>query len=107
MSVLLDTNILTRSAQPGHPHHATAVGATASLQAAGEDLCIVPQNIYEFYVFATRPVTAPNPGLGLSVAQAQALITHFEGLAPCRLRRRVRSLEGVGYDPPDDRQARP
>lgn len=33
-------------------------------------------------MFATRPVTAPDPGLGLDAAQALALIAHFESLFP-------------------------
>lgn len=45
MSVLLDTNILTCAAQHAHPHHPAAVGATASLQSAREELCVVPQNL--------------------------------------------------------------
>jgi hypothetical protein len=54
MSVLLDTNLLTRSAQPGHPMYQDAVEAIDALQQQGETLCIVPQNLYEFWVVATR-----------------------------------------------------
>ena len=41
MSVLLDTNILTRSAQPAHPMQKTALDAVSILKTRGEDLCIV------------------------------------------------------------------
>lgn len=59
MTVLLDTNLLTRPLEPAHPHHKPAVDALAALLAAGEDVCIVPQNLYEFYVVATRPAAGP------------------------------------------------
>jgi hypothetical protein len=54
MNVLLDTNILTRLAQHAHPMHAAARDAVAALQRAGETLRLVPQNLYEFWVVATR-----------------------------------------------------
>jgi predicted nucleic acid-binding protein len=78
MSVLLDTNILTRAAQPGHSMHSAAVGAVAALRRQGEVLCLVPQNLYEFWVVCTRPL-AQN-GLGLSPAEAEAEITRLKGL---------------------------
>lgn len=78
MSVLLDTNILTRAVQPGHPMHSDAVGAVAALRKQGEVLCLVPQNLVEFWVVCTRPV-AQN-GLGLSPAEAQAELTRLKAL---------------------------
>lgn len=69
MSVLLDTNILTRSGQPGHPMHASALNAVSSLRIRGEDLCIVPQKLVEFWTVATRPLSAN--GLGMTTAQAR------------------------------------
>jgi hypothetical protein len=48
MSVLLDTNILTRSAQPDNPMQKTALDALSILKTRREDLCIVPQNLVEF-----------------------------------------------------------
>jgi predicted nucleic acid-binding protein len=68
MSVLLDTNILTRSSEPRHPLHRFAVDAVAALLQHGEDVFLVPQNFYEFWSVVTRPV-AQN-GLGLSTSQA-------------------------------------
>jgi predicted nucleic acid-binding protein len=70
MSILLDTNILTRSAQPAHPMHQTAVDAVDVLRRRGEVLHLVPQNFYEFWVVATRPVG--QNGMGLSPTQARA-----------------------------------
>ncbi len=78
MSTLLDTNLLSRSAQPLHPMHQQAVDAIAALRLQGEDLCLVPQNFYEFWVVCTRPV-AQN-GLGLTPAEAQAEITKLKSL---------------------------
>ena len=48
MSVVLDTNILTRAAQPAHPSHEDTLDALEVLRKQGEYLCIVPQNLYEF-----------------------------------------------------------
>ena len=80
MTVLLDTNILTRLALPTHPKHATARDAVAALQRSGETLRLVPQNCYEFWVVATRPIAAN--GLGFTAPQADAELTRFEGLFP-------------------------
>jgi predicted nucleic acid-binding protein len=79
MSTLLDTNILTRLAQPSNPHHAFAESATLALKGRGELLCIVPQNLYEFWAVATRPIIATN-GLGLTVVQAKAEIARIIAL---------------------------
>ncbi len=46
------------------------------LQAESRVLCIVPQNLYEFWATATRPISAN--GLGLSVAHAQSEIAKFK-----------------------------
>jgi predicted nucleic acid-binding protein len=70
MSTLLDTNLLTRSVQPNHPLHQPAVDAVDLLIRQGETVCLVPQNFYEFWVVATRPL--PNNGLGLNLAEVQA-----------------------------------
>jgi predicted nucleic acid-binding protein len=80
MSVLLDTNILARLAQPMHPMHATAQTAVAALQRSGEALHIVPQNLYELWVVATRPLTLN--GLGLDAGQASAELARLQVLFP-------------------------
>ena len=38
MSVLIDTNILTRASQPGHPMHNDALDAVGALRGRGEEL---------------------------------------------------------------------
>ena len=78
MSVLLDTNILTRLALHTHPMHRTAQDAVTALRHGGETLCIVPQNVYEFWVVATRPVAAN--GLGFTAPQADIELTRLETL---------------------------
>jgi predicted nucleic acid-binding protein len=67
--ILLDTNFLTRSAEPGSPQYGAAIQTLDRLMAEGHELCVVPQNLYEFWVVATRP--AAQNGLGLSIAQAE------------------------------------
>ena len=62
MSTLLDTNTLLRSTQLGHPMRPAAAGAITILRAQGEQLCLVPQNLYEYWVVCTRP--AAQNGLG-------------------------------------------
>jgi predicted nucleic acid-binding protein len=78
MSVLLDTNILTRSAQPGHPLHKDAVDGLDMLRTRGEELCVVPQNPIEFWAVATRPLSAN--GLGMTTTQAQAELARIKSL---------------------------
>jgi len=63
-SVLVDTNILLISIQPGNQQYPLASNAVAELLRQGADLCVAPQNLVEFWVVATRP-TASN-GLGMS-----------------------------------------
>lgn len=98
MSYLVDTNVLLRSAQPQHPMHKDAVAATLKLKGRGEKLCIIPQNLIEFWAVVTRPASAN--GLELSVADAAkelkrlkrfftlqpdtpAMFTKWKNLSPC------------------------
>ena len=69
MIVQLDTNVLTRVAQPTHPLNGTALSAIRNIEAVGHTCCIVPQNLFEFWAVATRPTTSN--GLGLSVDDAK------------------------------------
>ena len=83
MTVLLDSNILARLAQSTHSMHATARAAVASLQRSGQTLRTVPQNIYEFRVVSTRPVTAN--GLGMSASEASVELARLQVLFPVLL----------------------
>jgi predicted nucleic acid-binding protein len=78
VKVLLDTNILTRMVQPAHPVHRIATGAVDALRRRGDQLCVVPQNLYEFWVVATRP-TQDN-GMGLTTSQAAAELGNVKSL---------------------------
>ena len=70
MTYLVDTNVLLRAAQPSHPAQAVATGVVRNLLARGERLCVLPQNLIEFWAVATRP--AESNGLGLEVDEAAA-----------------------------------
>jgi predicted nucleic acid-binding protein len=76
MSILVDTNVLLRRAQPEHPSHAVAVESVARLLAAGEVVYFTPQNIAEFWNVATRPAT--NNGLGFPIAAALVEVGNIE-----------------------------
>jgi predicted nucleic acid-binding protein len=80
MAYLADTNVLLRAAQPGHPMHATARGAIASLLGRGEAIYLVPQNLVEFWVVATRP--AERNGLGMPPADADLELARLEAQFP-------------------------
>jgi predicted nucleic acid-binding protein len=71
MSILVDTNILTRIADTNSPHYAAAAQSVRLLLTRGETLIGVPQVLYEFWAVATRPAGAPK-GLGMTTAQAKA-----------------------------------
>lgn len=75
MLVLLDTNILLRLAVPTHPMHVVARHAVIKLQANGDRLVLVPQNIYEYWVVATRPI--PNNGPGFSTKHTESTVNAF------------------------------
>lgn len=65
---LIDTNVLLRSVQKSHPAHADAVKAVEILLRRGDRLCVIAQNMIEFWAVATRPPTSN--GLGLSIDDA-------------------------------------
>ena len=78
--MLLDTNTLLRTLQPLHPQRDTARVAIKSLTARGRDLHIVPQNLMELWVVATRPVS--QNGLGLSNTEAEAELMRLKSMFP-------------------------
>jgi predicted nucleic acid-binding protein len=79
MDVLLDTNILARCIEPGHPHHQLANDAIAVLVKRGDRLCLVSQILYEYFVVCTRP-QQENGGLGMSNMEGVAEIKRVEAL---------------------------
>jgi predicted nucleic acid-binding protein len=78
MSFLVDTNILLRSADPTHSMHADAVTATNILLEGEENVCIIPQNLIEFWNVYTRPVD--KNGLGHTPTEAAAEVNRLKGL---------------------------
>lgn len=68
MSYLVDTNVLLCLVQKDHPMRPDARRALVTLRKQGEELCIIPQNVTEFWAVATRPLD--KNGLGLTVDEA-------------------------------------
>ena len=69
MDWLIDTSIITRTIHTGSPQQLLAIDALAKLRTQGETLCVVPQNLIEFWAVATRPASVN--GLGLSIEEAE------------------------------------
>ena len=80
MNVLLDTNILGRILQTGHPQHRPAQDAVDALEARGDTPRLVPQVVYELWAVAPRPAAVN--GLGLPVAQAATELARMLRLFP-------------------------
>jgi predicted nucleic acid-binding protein len=78
MRILLDTNILLRSAKQDHPQYRGSVDAAELLRQRGHELLIVPQVLYEFWAVATRPVE--NNGLGMHPTDAEKEIVSIQRL---------------------------
>lgn len=78
MRYLVDTNVLLRSLEEDHPMNDAAVNAVQFLLIQGKELCIVSQNLIEFWTVATRPISSN--GLGLSSAQASAELTELKSI---------------------------
>lgn len=64
-----------RGSEPRHSMHQSAADSVAALLRQGEDVFLVPQNLYEYWSVATRPV-AQN-GLGFSPEHAAADLARF------------------------------
>lgn len=78
MSYLADSNILLRLTQKNHQHYPIVKNAVISLRKQGEEICIVPQNLIEFWAVSTRPVL--NNGLGLTINETESEIYKFKRL---------------------------
>jgi predicted nucleic acid-binding protein len=78
VSYLLDTNVLLRWVQHAAPEHAMAVAAVTELRRQGEQVCITPQNVIEFWSVATRPTNVN--GLAMSPARANQEMRDLETL---------------------------
>ncbi len=73
-----DTNILLRSVEPAHPTHQQAVNAVKTLLANGDRVCLIPQNLIEFWNVATR--STDKNGFGWSPVKTDAEISRLETL---------------------------
>src|SRR5262245_52398736 len=79
--ILLDTNLLARLTDSRDPQCSTARHAVHKLLAAGEQLVIVPQILYEFWAIATRARGAPptgQNGVGMTIEQASQWVGFFQ-----------------------------
>lgn len=74
--ILLDSNILLRWVSPNDPANPIVRAAIQSLFSQFNILCIVPQNLYEFWAVATRPVGGN--GLGLSAAECHVELSNIK-----------------------------
>ena len=75
MNILLDTNILTRWVNTVDSHHAETVEALRLLRTNGHTLSLVPQNLYEFWVVATRPIAVN--GLSMTSDETRTELEQF------------------------------
>jgi predicted nucleic acid-binding protein len=66
--------------QPLHAQRETARKAIKALAAQGHELQLVPQNLMELWVVATRPAS-PN-GLGLSIIEAASELMRLKSMFP-------------------------
>ena len=78
--MLIDTSTLLRTFQPKHSQHETATRALELLPRHGRELHIVPQNLVELWVVATRP--ADQNGLGLTPSATAAELKRIKGMFP-------------------------
>jgi predicted nucleic acid-binding protein len=76
--VLIDTSVLLRTLQPGHAQREIVRSAIKILTAQGKDLHIVPQNLIELWVVATRPVE--QNGLGMTPSAAGVEVTRLQSM---------------------------
>jgi predicted nucleic acid-binding protein len=78
---LLDTNILVYLADPANKMHRDCDDAVKALLNRGDELFIVPQNIYEFWAVATRSASLKNAGLGFTASQCLTQVARLENIA--------------------------
>lgn len=76
MSHLADTSILLRTIHTTSPHQQIAIDAIEKLKQDKETICIVSQNLIEFWSVATRPIESN--GLGLTILQAKVKIDQLK-----------------------------
>jgi predicted nucleic acid-binding protein len=75
--ILLDSNLLLRLADQVSPQRPVARKAILTLHARHEVLAVVPQNLYEFWVVATRPTGKAN-GLGMPPERVELWLNYIQ-----------------------------
>ena len=95
MRVLVDTNILLRSAQPNHPLCHQATHAVSKLLRQNDSVFFCPQNIAGFWNVATRPVE--RNGLGFSYEEVLREVTSMERRGTRTLRSSAAFHPAVSY----------
>jgi len=78
VSFAVDTNVLLRSIDEGHPAQPIAENALLHLRNRGEAASVFPQNLIEFWAVATRPVA--NNGLGWTPERAAKELADLQRL---------------------------
>jgi predicted nucleic acid-binding protein len=78
--VLVDTSLLVRTLQPHHDLCLLAKKAIDKFRLQNRPLYLVPQNLVELWVVATRPL-AQN-GLGLSIPEAAFELLRLKSMFP-------------------------
>ena len=78
MAVLLDTNVLIFSVQQGLPSGQASLAAIKAILAADEAVCVLPQNIAEFWNVYTR--AADRNGLGLTLQEAERRLNSLDSI---------------------------
>ena len=76
--IQLDTTILLRFAKSSDPAYPVVDAALTALVIRGHVPVVVPQNVYEFWTAATRPVA--NNGLGMSIPECQRQVARLKRL---------------------------
>ena len=80
MKWLADSNILLRSVQTAHPVYGDVARAVSVLLARGDELCVIAQNLIEFWAVVMRPIA--NNGLGLTIARASQELIKLKASFP-------------------------
>src|SRR6266851_5251610 len=78
--MLIDTSVLLRTLQPLHLQREIVRSAIKTLAAHGRELHIVPQNLVELWVVATRP--AEQNGLGMLPSSVAAELARLKSMFP-------------------------
>ncbi len=79
MAIAVDANALLRFFQRSDPQHLVVRGAVRRLRESGEAVCVLPQNVIEYWNVATRPASARG-GFGLTLREADQQVRMMERL---------------------------